>query len=134
MAALHNAVNFTSRHCPPLDATIPAAGKAAMPALAAACNCVPGALGLGCVVSRNGLYDHYVTAQRNEAVKTQPRAPKGCENPGRPPNNIMRKRMYRYAALGMGYRARRPLPTCYVASVRTVYPDRQGNYMGFMNQ
>ena len=60
---LHNIINHDTRHCP----SLPTAG---VPALALPCNCVPGQLGLGCVIQPGGLFVEYFASQQDYATRS----------------------------------------------------------------
>ena len=55
----------------------------------------------------------------------------GCQGD----NNIKRKMAYRIAARRihgkLGPRVRKQLPDCVVSGVRELFPDEDGNYMGY---
>jgi len=60
------------------------------------------------------------------------------DSPSRLPNNLMRKGLYRdvYFAMDIGQtyeemKKRVVLPVCAVAKVRQIYPNADGNYMGY---
>ena len=50
-------------------------------------------------------------------------------------NNLQRKRCYRKVAINvLMYTLRAPLPDCFIARVRSVWPSATGIYMGFMGR
>jgi hypothetical protein len=52
------------------------------------------------------------------------------DNQKRNPNK-QRKRCYQIMAATLDYKTRRPLPACVVARVRRIWPDPNGQYMGY---
>ena len=125
-------VHATPQAAAPLHAVVPIvapdvhAPPQAPGFVPATCNCLSAQHARMCVCDpAGGMLWAYLDDERALAVDS-------TDHAFRDTNNVSRKRMYRHGAAELGFlRLRRPLPNCYVAAVRCIWPSATGLYMGF---
>jgi hypothetical protein len=126
LIGLHEAVNFTSKHCPPLD-FLPME-------LGAECDCNNFGI-ITCILDEWVDYDAPIdfSSMEQDARAT-------CDEHLRQPNNHRRKDVYRRVFSVLDFQevadsssGRRELPKCACARIRQIYPNANGDYMGFLD-
>ena len=116
--ALHPTVRFTTLHCPPLQ-QLPMRG---------ACNCREFGI-RPCILIAEPWASDVFAPHMEGALRT-------CDEACRVPNNTRRKSVYGYIHSKLDFvgeeKGRKELPNCACAIVRQIYPNADGNYMGFL--
>ena len=112
---------FETCHCPPLSSD---------DCFSARCDCLSKhGLIICCVNGSFGLEGKCATILDQELKRAKDKGEQ--DNKRRNPNNKQRKRCYQIMAATLDYKTGRPLPACVVARVRRIWPDPNGQYMGY---
>jgi hypothetical protein len=96
------------------------------------CNCSTTAGLVSCGIGVGGVLKNFIDSEF--AVASNPAPGSGGFNDDdddRSENRQQRYRCYRTAAAQLSYRQRRPLPACFVGTVRALYPEPGGHYTGY---
>jgi hypothetical protein len=116
---LHPPVAFATLHCPPLS-VLPMRGE---------CDC-PNFGIYPCILEVEPWATDVFAPHMDGALGT-------CDDGGRIANHTRRKGIYGYIHSRLDFEGentgRKELPNCACAKVRQIYPNADGNYMGFLD-